>query len=79
MQLDELNSDAQRSSPRATGIEKVTSTYDEAFRCIKEATGVRDVQVEMCKEVDAPIHVYTLHTETFFICEFYFPAFICRR
>uniref|UniRef100_A0A3Q3W0R4 ODAD1 central coiled coil region domain-containing protein n=1 Tax=Mola mola TaxID=94237 RepID=A0A3Q3W0R4_MOLML len=43
MQLDELNSDAQRSSPRATGVEKVTSTYDEAFRRIKEATGVRDI------------------------------------
>ena len=71
MQLDELNSDVQHSSPRLTGDEeKVTSTYDEAFIRITEATGVRDLQVEMCKEADAPIHVYTLHMEAFLFGNF---------
>jgi len=46
MQPDELSSEAQRSSPRIAGEEdKVISTFEEAFRRIKEATGVTDIQV----------------------------------
>ncbi|KAK1885905.1 Coiled-coil domain containing protein 151 [Dissostichus eleginoides] len=45
MQPDELSSEAQRSSPRVAGEEeKVISTFEEAFRRIKEATGVTDIQ-----------------------------------
>ncbi|XP_042340178.1 coiled-coil domain-containing protein 151 [Plectropomus leopardus] len=45
MQTDELSSEAQRSSPRMAGEEeKVISTFEEAFRRIKEATGVTDIQ-----------------------------------
>ncbi|XP_034543780.1 coiled-coil domain-containing protein 151 isoform X2 [Notolabrus celidotus] len=45
MQPDELSSEAQRSSPRMAGEEeKVISTFEEAFRRIKEATGVTDIQ-----------------------------------
>ncbi|XP_049428693.1 coiled-coil domain-containing protein 151 [Epinephelus fuscoguttatus] len=45
MQPDELSSEAQRSSPRMAGEEeKVISTFEEAFRCIKEATGVTNIQ-----------------------------------
>ncbi|KAK5866439.1 hypothetical protein PBY51_020630 [Eleginops maclovinus] len=45
MQPDELSSEAQRSSPRIGGEEeKVISTFEEAFRRIKEATGVTDIQ-----------------------------------
>ncbi|XP_033997506.1 coiled-coil domain-containing protein 151-like [Trematomus bernacchii] len=45
MQPDELSSEAQRSSPRIAGEEdKVISTFEEAFRRIKEATGVTDIQ-----------------------------------
>ncbi|KAG8015112.1 hypothetical protein GBF38_022414, partial [Nibea albiflora] len=45
MQPDELSSEAQRSSPRVTGEEeKAISTFEEAFRRIKEATNVTDIQ-----------------------------------
>ncbi|KAJ4922086.1 hypothetical protein JOQ06_027911 [Pogonophryne albipinna] len=45
MQPDELSSEAQHSSPRIAGEEeKVISTFEEAFRRIKEATGVTDIQ-----------------------------------
>ncbi|XP_040041756.2 coiled-coil domain-containing protein 151 isoform X2 [Gasterosteus aculeatus] len=45
MQPDELNSEAQRSTPRmGDEEEKVISTFEEAFQQIKEATGVTDVQ-----------------------------------
>nr|XP_029136905.1 coiled-coil domain-containing protein 151 isoform X2 [Labrus bergylta] len=45
IQPDELSSEAQRSSPRMPGEEeKVLSTFEEAFRRIKEATGVTDIQ-----------------------------------
>ncbi|KAK5899884.1 hypothetical protein CesoFtcFv8_009312 [Champsocephalus esox] len=45
MQPDELSSEVQRSSPRIAGEqEKVISTFEEAFRRIKEATGVTDIQ-----------------------------------
>lgn len=51
MQPDELSSEAQRSTSRMAGEEeKAISTFEEAFRRIKEATGVTDIQVEMCKE-----------------------------
>lgn len=54
MQPDELSSEAQRSSPRMPGEEeKVISAFEEAFRRIKEATGVTDIQVEMWKGVGA--------------------------
>lgn len=53
MQPDELSSEAQRSTPRMPGEEeKVISTYEEAFRLIKEATGITDVQVRKQKEED---------------------------
>ncbi|XP_031140286.1 coiled-coil domain-containing protein 151 isoform X1 [Sander lucioperca] len=45
MQPDELSSEAQRSTPRMTGEEeKAISSFEEAFRRIKEATGVTDIQ-----------------------------------
>ncbi|KAM3622930.1 uncharacterized protein V6R79_004989 [Siganus canaliculatus] len=45
IQPDELSSEAQRSTPRMAGEEeKVISTFQEAFRRIKEATGVADIQ-----------------------------------
>lgn len=45
IQPDELSSEAQRSSPRLGGEEeKAISTFEEAFRQIKEATGVTDTQ-----------------------------------
>ncbi|KAM8879152.1 coiled-coil domain-containing protein 151 isoform 2-T2 [Spinachia spinachia] len=45
MQPDELSSEAQRSTPRIGGEEeKATSTFEEAFQQIKEATGVTDAQ-----------------------------------
>ncbi|CAJ1053804.1 coiled-coil domain-containing protein 151 [Xyrichtys novacula] len=45
MQPDELSSEPQRSSPRMAGEEeKVISTFEEAFRRIKEAAGVTDIQ-----------------------------------
>ncbi len=54
MQPDELSSEAQRSTPRMAGEEeKAISTFEEAFRRIKEATGVTDIQVEMWKEKDS--------------------------
>lgn len=54
MQPDELSSEAQRSTPRIAGEEeKVISTFEEAFRRIKEATGVTDIQVWMWKEKDS--------------------------
>lgn len=46
MQGDEQSSEVLRSSPRLTGEEeKVISVYEEAFKRIKEATGVTDIQV----------------------------------
>ncbi|XP_022611339.1 coiled-coil domain-containing protein 151 [Seriola dumerili] len=45
MQPDELSSEAQRSTTRMAGEEeKAVSTFEEAFRRIKEATGVTDIQ-----------------------------------
>ncbi|XP_041839650.1 coiled-coil domain-containing protein 151 isoform X2 [Melanotaenia boesemani] len=45
MQPDELNSETQRSTTRMAGEEeKAISTFEEAFRRIKEATGVTDMQ-----------------------------------
>ncbi|XP_038570195.1 coiled-coil domain-containing protein 151 [Micropterus salmoides] len=45
MQPDELSSEAQRSTPRMAGEEeKAISTFEEAFRRIKEATGVTNIQ-----------------------------------
>ncbi|XP_041790100.1 coiled-coil domain-containing protein 151 [Chelmon rostratus] len=45
MQPDELSSEAWRSTPRMAGEEeKAISTFEEAFRRIKEATGVTDIQ-----------------------------------
>lgn len=46
MQPDEQSSEVLQSSPRLTGEEeKVISVYEEAFKRIKEATGVTDIQV----------------------------------
>lgn len=46
MQPDEQSSEVLRSSPTLTGEEeKVISVYEEAFKRIKEATGVTDIQV----------------------------------
>ncbi|XP_075893866.1 outer dynein arm-docking complex subunit 3-like isoform X3 [Nelusetta ayraudi] len=45
MQPDEQSSEVLRSSPTLTGEEeKVISVYEEAFKRIKEATGVTDIQ-----------------------------------
>ncbi|KAM4594054.1 coiled-coil domain-containing protein 151 [Fundulus diaphanus] len=45
MQPDELSSEAQHSTTRiAAEEEKAISTFEEAFRSIKEATGVTDIQ-----------------------------------
>ncbi|XP_060923402.1 coiled-coil domain-containing protein 151 [Limanda limanda] len=45
MQPDELSSEAQRSTTRmAAEEERVTSTFEEAFQRIKEATGVTDIR-----------------------------------
>ncbi|KAM9770133.1 coiled-coil domain-containing protein 151 [Menidia menidia] len=45
MQPDELSSEAQRSTTRmAVEEEKAISTFEEAFRRIKDATGVTDIQ-----------------------------------
>ncbi|XP_071393448.1 coiled-coil domain-containing protein 151 [Centroberyx affinis] len=45
MQPDELSSEAQRSTTRMGGEEEKTiSTFEEAFRRIKEATGVTNIQ-----------------------------------
>ncbi|KAI3352822.1 hypothetical protein L3Q82_019396 [Scortum barcoo] len=45
LQTDELSSEAQRSTPGMAGEEeKVISTFEEAFRRIKEATGVTDIR-----------------------------------
>ncbi|KAM8721811.1 outer dynein arm-docking complex subunit 3-like [Acanthopagrus schlegelii] len=45
MQPDELSSEAQRSTSRMAGEEeKAIYTFEEAFRRIKEATGVTDIQ-----------------------------------
>ncbi|XP_028457648.1 coiled-coil domain-containing protein 151 isoform X3 [Perca flavescens] len=45
IQPDELSSEAQRSTPRMAGEEeKAISSFEEAFRRIKEATGVTDIQ-----------------------------------
>lgn len=50
MQPDELSSEAHRSTPRMAGEEeKAISTFEEAIRRIKEATGVTDIQVETWK------------------------------
>ncbi|KAM7418616.1 hypothetical protein PAMA_015970 [Pampus argenteus] len=50
MQPDELSSEAQRSATRMAGEEEKTiSTFEEAFRRIKEATGVTKIQeIEEC-------------------------------
>ncbi|KAM3865378.1 coiled-coil domain-containing protein 151 [Diretmus argenteus] len=45
MQPDELSNDAPRSTTRMAGEEEKTiSTFEEAFRHIKEATGVTNIQ-----------------------------------
>ncbi|KPP65218.1 coiled-coil domain-containing protein 151-like, partial [Scleropages formosus] len=44
MHADELSSEAQRSAVGVGEEEKTISALEEAFQCIKEATGVRDAQ-----------------------------------
>jgi len=62
IQPDELSSEAQRSSPRLGGEEeKAISTFEEAFRQIKEATGVTDTQVQMLLQT----HTHTLYMGVF--------------
>lgn len=46
MQPDDISSDALQSEPMVERKE-VLSTYEEAYRCIKEATGVTNIQVDM--------------------------------
>uniref|UniRef100_A0A672ZNV5 Coiled-coil domain containing 151 n=1 Tax=Sphaeramia orbicularis TaxID=375764 RepID=A0A672ZNV5_9TELE len=47
MQPDEVSSEAQRSTTRMAGEEeKAISAYEEAFRRIKEATGIQTVEVK---------------------------------
>ena len=45
MQPDELSSETQRSVTGVGEEEKAISTFEEAFRRIKEATGVTDTRV----------------------------------
>lgn len=44
IQPDDLSSEALQSEP-VMERKEVLSTFEEAYRCIKEATGVTDVQV----------------------------------
>lgn len=81
MQPDELSSEAQRSiTGMAVEEEKAISSFEEAFRRIKEATGVTDIQVWMWTEKDLLYlfcnkcflwiflsnHYQCLHIDTFF-------------
>ena len=70
MQPDELSSEAQRSTPRMAGEEeKVISTFEEAFRRIKEATGVTDIQVRMWEEnMDVFMWLISVFTYFFLVC-----------
>lgn len=72
MQPDELSSEAQRSSPRVAGEEeKVISTFEEAFRRIKEATGVTAIQVGLWKEAAVCMcELSRLFIFLFFMCSF---------
>lgn len=45
MQPDDMSSEALQSEPIVERKE-VLSTFEDAYRCIKEATGVTNVQVE---------------------------------
>lgn len=45
MQPDDMSSEALQSEPTVERKE-VLSTFEDAYRCIKEATGVTNVQVE---------------------------------
>lgn len=46
MHPDELSSEAQRSTTGIGEEERAVSTFEEAFRRIKEATGVTDTRVK---------------------------------
>lgn len=46
MQPDDMSSDALQSEPMVERKE-VVSTFEDAYRCIKEATGVTNIQVGM--------------------------------
>ncbi|KAJ8415982.1 hypothetical protein AAFF_G00380040 [Aldrovandia affinis] len=50
---DELSSEAQRSAAGVAEEDKVISTFEEAFRCIKEATGVTDTHGDTRKHLEA--------------------------
>lgn len=64
VQLDELSSEVQHSTTRMLAEEeKDISTAEEAFRRIKEATGITDIKVQRCPLV-------LLHTACFLICVF---------
>lgn len=45
MQTDELSSETLHRNPGAGGEEEIISTFEDAYRRIKEATGVTNVQV----------------------------------
>lgn len=47
MQPDDMSSEALQSEPTVERKE-VLSTFEDAYRCIKEATGVTNVQVVLC-------------------------------
>lgn len=79
MQPDELSSEAQRSTSRMAGEEeKAIYTFEEAFRRIKEATGVTDIQER------GEVAVHTLYSDvcvvTVGVYMWVFYSFVaCRR
>uniref|UniRef100_A0A8C8JDM9 ODAD1 central coiled coil region domain-containing protein n=1 Tax=Oncorhynchus tshawytscha TaxID=74940 RepID=A0A8C8JDM9_ONCTS len=66
MQPDELSSDAQRSATGLGEEERAISTFEEAFRRIKEATGVtdtREVVERFISQGDTQQHLENLKKE----------------
>lgn len=60
MQPDDMSSEALQSEPIVERKE-VLSTLEDTYRCIKEATGVADVQVEK----SSPAVCVLLYSEAF--------------
>lgn len=60
MQPDDMSSEALQTEPTVERKE-VLSTFEEAYRCIKEATGVTNVQVGMSSSsVSLLLHTYAV-------------------
>lgn len=60
MQPDDMSSEALQAEPMVERKE-VLSTFEEAYRCIKEATGVTNVQVGLsCPSVPLLLHTYAV-------------------